>query len=71
MLCEMAGRSAAATCVRIVTCKFGTTRVASAEQLVGNIDEDQNTSQAEIHFRPGQPALSKQAKNTSTRGPPR
>jgi outer membrane protein OmpA-like peptidoglycan-associated protein len=41
-----------------------TTRVATAEQLVGNVDEYKNRSQTEILFRPGQSALSKQAKDT-------
>ena len=41
-----------------------TTRVGNAEQLVGNVDEYKNTSQTEIHFRSGQTALSKQAKDT-------
>jgi len=41
-----------------------TTRVATAEQLVGNVDEYKSRSQTEILFRPGQSVLSKEAKDT-------
>jgi len=39
------------------------TRVASAERMVGSRDEYQGTAQTEIRFRRGQSALSKNAKN--------
>ena len=38
-------------------------RVASAEQLVGNLDQYHGDAQTEIRFRPGQNALSKNAKD--------
>jgi outer membrane protein OmpA-like peptidoglycan-associated protein len=41
-----------------------TTKLSAAEQTVGNIDQYKNTRQAEIHFRPGQSALNKQATDT-------
>lgn len=39
------------------------TRVSSAEQMVGNLDQYKANAQTEIRFRPGQTALSKQAKD--------
>ncbi len=39
------------------------TRVASAESLVGSRDQYKGTAQTEIRFRPGQSVLSKNAKN--------
>lgn len=39
------------------------TRVLSAEQMVGNLDQYKGTAQTEIRFRPGQSALSKNAKD--------
>ena len=39
------------------------TRVSSAEQRVGNLDQYKGGAQTEIRFRPGQTALSKQAKD--------
>jgi outer membrane protein OmpA-like peptidoglycan-associated protein len=39
------------------------TRVSTAEQMVGNLDQYKPNSQTEIRFRPGQTALSKQAKD--------
>jgi outer membrane protein OmpA-like peptidoglycan-associated protein len=39
------------------------TRVSTAEQLVGNLDQYRGTAQTEIRFRPGQSVLSKQAKD--------
>ena len=38
-------------------------RVASAEQVVGNLDQYKSGWQTEIRFRPGQTVLSKQAKD--------
>jgi len=40
-----------------------TTRVSSAEQMVGNLDQYKGTAQTEIRFRPGQSVLSKNAKD--------
>jgi outer membrane protein OmpA-like peptidoglycan-associated protein len=40
-----------------------TTRVATVEQLVGNIDQYKAGGQTEIRFRPGQTVLSKSAKD--------
>jgi outer membrane protein OmpA-like peptidoglycan-associated protein len=40
-----------------------TTRVATVEQLVGNIDQYKAGAQTEIRFRPGQTVLSKSAKD--------
>jgi len=40
-----------------------TTRVGTAEQRVGNLDQFKGTTQTEIRFRPGQTALSKNAKD--------
>ena len=39
------------------------TRVSSAEQMVGNLDQYKGSSQTEIRFRPGQTELSKTAKD--------
>ena len=39
------------------------THVASVEQMVGSLDQYKGDSQTEIRFRPGQSALSKQAKD--------
>lgn len=39
------------------------TRVSSAEQMVGNLDQYKGTAQTEIRFRPGQTVLSKTAKD--------
>jgi len=39
------------------------TRVSTAEQLVGNLDQYKASSQTEIRFHPGQTVLSKQAKD--------
>jgi outer membrane protein OmpA-like peptidoglycan-associated protein len=39
------------------------TRVSSAEHIVGNLDQYKGTAQTEIRFRPGQHLLSKSAKN--------
>ncbi|HYM78493.1 MAG TPA: OmpA family protein [Candidatus Dormibacteraeota bacterium] len=39
------------------------TRVSSAEQMVGSIDQYKGAAQTEIRFRPGQSALSKNAKD--------
>jgi outer membrane protein OmpA-like peptidoglycan-associated protein len=39
------------------------TRVANAEQMVGNLDQYKGSAQTEIRFRPGQSVLSKQAKD--------
>ena len=39
------------------------TRVAGAEQMVGNLDQYKGSAQTEIRFRPGQTVLSKQAKD--------
>ena len=39
------------------------TRVATDEQIVGNLDQYKGNSQTEIRFRPGQTVLSKQAKD--------
>ena len=39
------------------------TRVSTAEQMVGNLDQYKTGAQTEILFRPGQTALSKQAKD--------
>jgi outer membrane protein OmpA-like peptidoglycan-associated protein len=38
------------------------TRLNTVEQVVGNIDQYQPVTQADIHFRPGQTVLSKKAK---------
>ena len=40
-----------------------TTRVSTAEQMVGNLDQYKASAQTEILFRAGQTALSKQAKD--------
>ena len=40
-----------------------TTRVQTVEQVVGNIDQYKASNQTEIRFRPGQTALSKNAKD--------
>jgi outer membrane protein OmpA-like peptidoglycan-associated protein len=40
-----------------------TTRVSTAEQVVGNLDQYKASTQTEIRFRPGQTLLSKQAKD--------
>jgi outer membrane protein OmpA-like peptidoglycan-associated protein len=40
-----------------------TTRVTTAEQMVGNLDQYKASTQTEIRFRPGQTVLSKQAKD--------
>jgi outer membrane protein OmpA-like peptidoglycan-associated protein len=40
------------------------TRVSSVETVVGNVDQYKSATQTEIRFRPGQTALSKQAKDT-------
>jgi outer membrane protein OmpA-like peptidoglycan-associated protein len=39
------------------------TRVSTAEQMVGNLDQYKASSETEIRFRPGQTLLSKQAKD--------
>ena len=39
------------------------TRVSTAEQMVGNLDQYKGSAQTEIHFRPGQTMLSKTAKD--------
>jgi outer membrane protein OmpA-like peptidoglycan-associated protein len=39
------------------------TQVSAAEQVVGNLDQYKGTAQTEIRFRPGQTALSKNAKD--------
>ncbi len=39
------------------------TRVATTEQMVGNLDQYKGSAQTEIRFRPGQSTLSKQAKD--------
>lgn len=39
------------------------TRLNTVEQVVGNIDQYQPVTQADIHFRPGQTMLNKQAKD--------
>jgi outer membrane protein OmpA-like peptidoglycan-associated protein len=39
------------------------TRVSSAEQVVGNLSQYKGGTQTEIHFRPGQSVLSKSAKD--------
>ncbi len=39
------------------------TRLSAVETVVGNIDHYKSAPQTEIHFRPGQTALSKQAKD--------
>jgi len=44
------------------TAQQATTRLNSVEQVVGNIDQYQPVTQAEIHFKPGQMALSSKAK---------
>jgi outer membrane protein OmpA-like peptidoglycan-associated protein len=44
------------------TAQQATTRLNTVEQVVGNIDQYQPVTQAEIHFRPGQSALSTKAK---------
>ena len=40
------------------------TRLSSVETVVGNVDQYKSATQTEIRFRPGQTALSKQAKDT-------
>jgi len=40
-----------------------TSRVSTAEQMVGNLDQYKGSAQTEIRFRPGQSVLSKQAKD--------
>ena len=44
------------------TAQQATARLNTVEQVVGNIDQYQPVTQAEIHFRPGQMALSSKAK---------
>jgi outer membrane protein OmpA-like peptidoglycan-associated protein len=44
------------------TAQQASTRLNTVEQVVGNIDQYQPATQAEIHFRPGQAVLSKKAK---------
>lgn len=44
------------------TAQQASTRLNTVEQVVTNIDQYQPVTQAEIHFRPGQTVLSKQAK---------
>jgi len=44
------------------TAQQATTRLNSVEQVVDNIDQYQTATQAEIHFKPGQMALSTKAK---------
>lgn len=39
------------------------TRVSKAEQMVGGLDQYKGSAQTEIHFRPGQTVLSKEAKD--------
>jgi outer membrane protein OmpA-like peptidoglycan-associated protein len=39
------------------------TRVSKAEQMVGSLDQYKGSAQTEIHFRPGQTVLSKEAKD--------
>lgn len=46
-----------------LTATQASTRVSNAEQVVGNLDQYKGTAQTEIHFRPGQTVLSKQAKD--------
>jgi outer membrane protein OmpA-like peptidoglycan-associated protein len=38
-------------------------RVSKAEQMVGSLDQYKGSAQTEIHFRPGQTVLSKEAKD--------
>jgi outer membrane protein OmpA-like peptidoglycan-associated protein len=45
------------------TAQQASTRLTTVEGVVGNIDQYQPTTQAEIHFRPGQMALTKKAKD--------
>jgi outer membrane protein OmpA-like peptidoglycan-associated protein len=45
------------------TAQQATARLNTVEQVVGNIDQYQPVTQAEIHFKPGQMALSKKAKD--------
>lgn len=45
------------------TANQASTRVSSAEQMVGNLDQYKGTAQTEIRFRPGQSVLSKTAKD--------
>ncbi len=45
------------------TATQASSRVASVEQRLGNLDQYTGTSQTEIRFRPGQSVLSKQAKD--------
>lgn len=44
------------------TAQQATVRLNTVEQVVGNIDQYQPVTQAEIHFRPGQMVLSRKAK---------
>jgi outer membrane protein OmpA-like peptidoglycan-associated protein len=44
------------------TAQQATTRLNTVEHVVNNIDQFQPVTQAEIHFKPGQMALSKRAK---------
>jgi outer membrane protein OmpA-like peptidoglycan-associated protein len=44
------------------TAQQASTRLTTVQQVVTNIDQYQPVTQAEIHFRPGQTILSKQAK---------
>jgi outer membrane protein OmpA-like peptidoglycan-associated protein len=39
------------------------TRVSKAEEMVGSLDQYKGSAQTEIHFRPGQTVLSKEAKD--------
>ena len=41
-----------------------TSRVSTAEQTVGNVDQYKNTKQTEIYFRPGESVPNKQARDT-------
>jgi outer membrane protein OmpA-like peptidoglycan-associated protein len=45
------------------TAQQATTHLQTVEQVVGNLDQYKPATQAEIRFRPGQTALSKQAKD--------
>ena len=45
------------------TAQQATTRLQTVEQVVGNIDQYKASTQTEIRFRPGQTALSKNAKD--------
>ncbi len=45
------------------TAQDATTRLTSVQTVVGNIDQYQPVTQADLHFRPGQAVLSKKAKD--------